>query len=93
MVEVEENSEDSEGCSDEDDEVDDSDNELNVKRRKKGKLVKSGIFAKASSTRIVKPVLHAHSMIDLEETLEGKDLNFHELPFHMLVAGKLENNS
>ena len=48
----------------------------------------SGFYAKASDTRIVRQVLHAHAMLDSEET-EGQDLTLKELPFHLLVAGEI----
>ena len=57
-------------------------------KRSKSEL-KSGIFAKASNTRIVRQVLHAHAMIDSEET-DGKDMVLDDLPFNLLVAGELE---
>ena len=45
--------------------------------RNKGKeSTKSGIFAKASSTKLVKQVLHVHAMTDEDETLDGRDFSF-----------------
>ena len=49
----------------------------------------SGFFAKASDTKIVKQVVHAHAMLDSEET-NGQDLALNELPFHLLVSGEME---
>ena len=51
---------------------------------------KSGLFDKASSTKLIKRVLHVHAMLDEDETMQGRDLSFHELSFNMLVAGELE---
>ena len=58
------------------------------KKKRKGKLL-SGIFAKASSTKIVRSVLHAHAMLDTDEVPSG-DVSLAQLPFHLLVAGELE---
>ena len=58
--------------------------------RSQGKDPKSGIFDKASSTKLIRRVLHAHAMIDEDETIGGRDYSFHEFSFNMLVAGELE---
>ena len=47
-------------------------------------------FSKASSTRLVKQVLHAQSMLDDDELESSGDLTLEELPFHLLVAGEIE---
>ena len=68
-----------------DEEVEDEDNSnRHIHRGKSDK--KSGMYVKASDTKIVKQVLHAHVMLDGEET-DGKDVSFHDLPFNLLVAG------
>ena len=68
-----------------DEEVEDEDNsDRHIHRGKSDK--KSGMYAKASDTKIVKQVLHAHAMLDGKET-DGKDVCFHDLPFNLLVAG------
>ena len=76
--------------SDQGDSGGDTDNseEDRTTKKKKGKL-QSGIFAKASNTWIVKQVLHAHAMVDADET-DGHDITFDDLSFNMLVAGELE---
>ena len=51
-----------------------SEHEEKVNKKRKGKL-QSGIFTKASNTKIVKQVLHAHAMVDSDET-DGKDIAF-----------------
>ena len=52
--------------------------------------LKSGIFASATSTKIVKSILHAQAMVDEDETLKNAGFKFHELPFALLVAGEME---
>ena len=59
-------------------------------KKKKSFRIKSGIFAKASSTKLIEEVLHAHAALDEDETVKGGDYNVHKLPFHLLVAGKME---
>ena len=55
---------------------------------KKGKKIKSGILDKASSANLIKKVWHAQAWLDADETRD--DACFHELPFHLLVAGEME---
>ena len=72
-------------------ELDGRDEEEEVSRASKhakGNL-KSGYYAKAGSTRIVRQVLHAHATIDVEE-VSGQERALSELPFHLLVAGEIE---
>ena len=88
-VEVKESSESDEDDSDMDSGEEDSSQGDSDKGKNKGS-VKSGIFAKASETKIVKSVLHAQAMLDQDETLKKVDFNFHELPFALLVAGEME---
>ena len=61
-----------------------------VSNRNKGKSnPTSGFFARASDTKIIKQVVHAHAMLDIDET-NGQDMSLNELPFHLLVAGEME---
>ena len=71
-----------------DEEVEDEDNSDRQAHRGKSDK-KSAMYAKASNTKIIKQVLHAHAMLDGKET-DGKDVSFHDLPFNLLVAGELE---
>ena len=80
---------------DDDESEDDTDDKLEgqipAKKQKKGKKpIKSGIFAKASSTKLLKSVLHAQAMIDIDEVVDGKDIHFHDLSFNLLIAGEME---
>ena len=87
-VELKESSESEQG-SDSQSSSDDEETE-STEDEKGRKPLKSGIFVKASSTKIVKSVLHAQAMVDEEETFKGTDFNFHELPFALWVAGEME---
>ena len=66
-----------------------SEEEVPQQRGRSG-AIKSGRFYKASSTRLVKQVLHAQSMLDDDELESNGDLTLEELPFHLLVAGEIE---
>ena len=63
-----------------------SDEEDDPKRRKRGKSKQSGLYAKAGNVRIVSGEVFAHTALDDE--LGERELA--SLPFHLLVAGKLE---
>ena len=56
------------------------------KKLKKGKSIKSGIFAKSSNTRIVSHELYAHAALDDEA---GYDRDLKSLSFNLFVAGEL----
>ena len=58
-------------------------------KEKQGKIV-SGMFARASGTRLVRQVLHAQAMIDQDELEKGDDIEFNEMSFNLLVAGEME---
>ena len=83
-------SEDEESGPDHDSSPEEEEEDVENQPDARGKgSIKSGIFAKASSTKIVKSVIHGQVMLDIDET-NGKDVPFDELPFNLLVAGELE---
>ena len=57
------------------------------KKFKKGKTLKSGIFAKSSNTRIISHELFAHATLDDEV---GGDRDLKSLSFNLFMAGELE---
>ena len=82
---------DEEGTDEEESEEEEREEEEEGLKKRKGKrLVKSGIFAKASNTKLTKSMLHAHAMLDVDQIKEGRDVSFHELTFNLLVAGEIE---
>ena len=74
--------------TEEDSEGEEEEEEGNSRRRRTGKL-KSGIFAKASQTKIVKQVLYPHAMLECEQ-VDNKEIAFNDLTFPLLVAGELK---
>ena len=58
-----------------------------TKRKKRGRKVTSGLYAKAGNTQLVSRELYAHT--ELDDELSG-DKDIFALSFNLLVAGELE---
>ena len=80
-----ESSETSDSTSSE--ETSDSDTDEEYKKKKKGRKLKSGLYAKPGSVKLVSDEIFAHNVLD-------EELHFHRniesLSFNLLVAGELE---
>ena len=85
-VETTSSSSSSDSSSDVTSDEGDSDDEATPKKRK-GKKLKSGLFAKADNAQLVSSELFAQAALD---TSISKNLDLDDLSFNLLVAGELE---